>query len=103
MNVIYVWHGRGSRPNEASHAAAYASLLSNDSTNVIEFKEGQEDPMFWACLGDEAWANADYWGERSRFEGHARPSTWKVDFSGSAIVSYGFPRKKVILTISRVV
>lgn len=86
MDVIYVWHGRGSRPNEASHAASYASLLSNDSTNIIEFKEGQEDPMFWACLGDEAWASADYWSERSHYEGRASSAVWKVGFSASPMV-----------------
>jgi hypothetical protein len=86
MDVIYVWHGRGSRPNEASHAASYASLLSNDSMNIIEFKEGQEDPMFWACLGDEAWASADYWSERSHYEGRASSAVWKVGFSANPMV-----------------
>jgi hypothetical protein len=99
MGVIYVWHGRGSRPNETSHATSYASLLSNDSTNIIELKEGQEDPMFWACLGDDAWASADYWNERNQHEGRASSSTWKVDFSGSPIVGSGFLCKNVVLII----
>jgi hypothetical protein len=58
---------------------AYASLLSGDSTPVYEFKEGNEDPMFWACLGDDPWASADYWSEREALEGRVSTAAWKVN------------------------
>ncbi|KAF8322294.1 hypothetical protein DL93DRAFT_2205857 [Clavulina sp. PMI_390] len=80
---IYVWHGRGSRPNERSHASSYASTLSQDSLPVADFEEGDEDSMFWAYLGDEPWANADYWSERSQHEGRPSSVAWKVDGSAA--------------------
>lgn len=88
LGNIYVWHGRGSRSNEASHASSYASSLSNDTVPILEFKEGEEDPMFWAYLGDEPWANADYWSERSEHEGRPSSSVWKIDASTSSPVRH---------------
>lgn len=68
MNTIYVWHGRGALAAERSHALAYSALLAGDSLTVMQFDEGNEDIVFWMCLGEDEWANASYWSERSAVE-----------------------------------
>ncbi|KAJ3989957.1 hypothetical protein F5890DRAFT_977989 [Lentinula detonsa] len=76
LETIYVWYGCGSVASERKAALAYGHSLG---ANVVELQEGQDngDEMFWMILGDDAFANADYW--------HWRPSTaditpriWKV-------------------------
>lgn len=42
--------------------------------------------MFWACLGEEPWANADYWIERNLHEGPISSFSWRVDVNSSPMV-----------------
>ncbi|KAF9518106.1 hypothetical protein BS47DRAFT_1389287 [Hydnum rufescens UP504] len=84
LGVIYVWHGRGSLPSEASQAMAYAALMRGDSLSVLEFNEGEEDPMFWMYLGQDEWAKANLWTERPRIQGPRSSRAWKVSAKGSS-------------------
>ncbi|KAJ3883602.1 hypothetical protein F5051DRAFT_391138 [Lentinula edodes] len=60
LETIYVWYGRGSVASERKAALAYGRSLGE---NIVELQEGQNDgdEMFWMILGEEAFANANYW------------------------------------------
>ncbi|KAJ3934002.1 MAG: hypothetical protein NXY57DRAFT_1047546 [Lentinula lateritia] len=60
LETIYVWYGRGSVASERKAALAYGRSLGE---NIVELQEGQDDgdEMFWMILGEEAFANANYW------------------------------------------
>lgn len=78
LETIYVWYGRGSLESERTTALAYGRSLGED---IVEVYEGQSDgaEMFWAILGDDAFANANYWQWRpSVADDDVIPRVWVV-------------------------
>jgi len=67
LGTVYVWYGCGSTPRERQAALEYARSLEVGGTPAIELYENEKnnDEMFWMILGDEEYANADYWKWRS--------------------------------------
>ncbi|CAE6513557.1 unnamed protein product [Rhizoctonia solani] len=65
LDAVYVWHGRGTTQLEREAAAAYGRMITGPEKEIEEFDEGKEDPVFFMLLGDDAWANADYWKYRA--------------------------------------
>ncbi|KAL1741865.1 hypothetical protein HDZ31DRAFT_84556 [Schizophyllum fasciatum] len=85
LNTQYVWHGRGSTSQEREAAFQYAKALSGGLEDaIVRLTEGEDDQdeMFWAMLGDDAWANADYWQWR-REASSADPRIWLVEDGAS--------------------
>ncbi|KIK67282.1 hypothetical protein GYMLUDRAFT_1019883 [Collybiopsis luxurians FD-317 M1] len=78
LDTVYVWHGRGSVASEQRAALNYGRKLSGN--DVVELHEGQSegDEMFWMILGEDAFANANYWQWRS-LASDATPGVWVVD------------------------
>jgi len=66
LDAIFVWHGKGSLDEERHAALGYAKSMCVEGTSIQEFNEGNEDPMFWMFLGEEAFAGADFWKFRRR-------------------------------------
>ena len=59
----------------------YAKALSGGTEDAItRLSEGEDDQdeMFWAMLGDEAWASADYWQWR-KGAANVDPRAWLVE------------------------
>ena len=81
IQVLYVWNGRGARPEEKEAALEYANSLCGDAGSVVVLGEGKndEDEMFWAILGDgdREYANASYWTWRAGV-GVDDPQIWKI-------------------------
>ena len=46
--------------------------------------EDDQDEMFWAMLGDEAWASADYWQWRKE-AANVNPRVWLVEDGASKV------------------
>uniref|UniRef100_D8QC06 Gelsolin-like domain-containing protein n=1 Tax=Schizophyllum commune (strain H4-8 / FGSC 9210) TaxID=578458 RepID=D8QC06_SCHCM len=85
LNTQYVWHGRGSTAQEREAALQYAKILSGGAEDAItRLTEGEDDQdeMFWAMLGDEAWASADYWQWRKEAT-NIDPRVWLVEDGAS--------------------
>ncbi|KZV97745.1 hypothetical protein EXIGLDRAFT_729858 [Exidia glandulosa HHB12029] len=82
LGALYVWHGRGSPEAERQQALTYANtmLLAEGMEEVTELSEGAEDEMFWAILGDEPYANAEYWQWRLDLP-HVAPRMFRIDSS----------------------
>ena len=87
LGTVYVWHGCGALEKERKAARGYARKLGG---NVVEIARGASEDdadMFWMVLGEEEYAQADYW----RWRGHAQrvdPSIWLVNSSkGNTAVS----------------
>ncbi|KAF8070560.1 hypothetical protein FPV67DRAFT_1027864 [Lyophyllum atratum] len=78
LGSVYVWYGRGSVPLERKAALEYGRSLTSTAP-PIELTEngGDDDEMFWMILGDEEYANADYWRWR-RSSPIADPRIWRV-------------------------
>ncbi|KAG7446222.1 uncharacterized protein BT62DRAFT_104514 [Guyanagaster necrorhizus] len=76
LETIYVWHGCGSLAKERQAATRYAKGLGS---NVVELSngEGEDDAMFWMILGEDDYAQADYWKWRSSSP-HIDPRIWHV-------------------------
>ncbi|KAJ4001525.1 hypothetical protein F5050DRAFT_1796489 [Lentinula boryana] len=76
LETIYVWYGCGSVASERKAALTYGHSLGE---NVVELQEGQDngDEMFWMILGDDAFANANYWRWRPS-AADITPRIWKV-------------------------
>lgn len=53
---------------------------------MVELAQGENDDndMFWMVLGDEAFADADYWKWRRVAGYDIHPRTWRVDSSKRA-------------------
>ncbi|CEL60808.1 hypothetical protein RSOLAG1IB_04047 [Rhizoctonia solani AG-1 IB] len=65
LDAVYVWYGRGTTQYEREAAAAYGRMIAGPEKEIDEYDEGKEDPIFFVLLGDDAWANADYWKYRA--------------------------------------
>ncbi|KAJ3852177.1 hypothetical protein EV368DRAFT_82784 [Lentinula lateritia] len=76
LETIYVWYGRGSVASERKAALVYGRSLGE---NIVELREGQDDgdEMFWMILGEEAFANANYWQWRPS-AADINPRVWEV-------------------------
>ncbi|KAK0195469.1 hypothetical protein F5146DRAFT_1100956 [Armillaria mellea] len=74
LGTIYVWHGCGSLAKERQAALRYAKTLGS---NVVELShsEGDNDDMFWMILGEDDYAQADYWKWRSSAS-YIEPRIW---------------------------
>ncbi|KAG8706161.1 hypothetical protein FRC08_001238 [Ceratobasidium sp. 394] len=80
LDAVYVWHGRGSTPSERDSATGYAKSIAGPEKEADEFDEGKEDPMFFMLLGEDPWANADYWKYRALLGRAAvRPRMFCID------------------------
>jgi hypothetical protein len=61
-------------------ATTYARSIAGPEKEVDEFNEGKEDPMFFMLLGEDPWANADYWKYRAPLgKAATRPRMFCVD------------------------
>jgi hypothetical protein len=79
LGTVYVWYGDGSTPRERQAALRYARSLELPDTPAIElYENGKKDEMFWMILGDDEYANADYWKWRSS-SSIIDPRIWQVD------------------------
>jgi hypothetical protein len=77
LGNVWVWHGSGAVASERQSALRYARGLSSE---VTEFSQGvdDDDEMFWLVLGDEFYADADYWKWR-RGSSEIDPRIWEVN------------------------
>ena len=58
----------------------YARTIAGPEKDIEEFEEGKEDPMFFMLLGEDPWANADYWKYRSQLgKAATKPRMFIVD------------------------
>ncbi|KAI9509736.1 hypothetical protein F5148DRAFT_977834 [Russula earlei] len=81
LGTLYVWHGKGSLPEERQAALGYALSLPAESC-LVELIEHESDnnEVFWMMLGDADYASADYWKWRPDLA-TALPRIWRVDAS----------------------
>jgi hypothetical protein len=55
-------------------------MIAGPEKEIDEYDEGKEDPIFFVLLGDDAWANADYWKYRAALGKVAhRPRMFLID------------------------
>ncbi|KAF8897057.1 hypothetical protein CPB84DRAFT_1681849, partial [Gymnopilus junonius] len=82
LGSVYVWNGRGSTDQERKAVLQYATTFSTDSIPPTVLTEGDDDDdeMFWMILGDEDFANADYWRWR-RSSPSVDPSIWRININ----------------------
>ncbi|RDB25209.1 Gelsolin [Hypsizygus marmoreus] len=81
LDSVYVWYGRGSISEERRAALEYArSLTTNVPPIELSEDDGDDDEMFWMILGDEEFANADYWQWR-RTSTIIDPRIWRINAS----------------------
>lgn len=89
LDSVYVWHGCGSTETERQAARRYALTLTSSGDNVTELSQGEndDDEMFWMILGDDGFANADYWKWR-RTSSSIVPKIWRVnaDLGNKAVI-----------------
>lgn len=80
LDTVYVWYGCGSRQQERNAALQYAQNLATKGLTVVELTEGEsdDDDMFWMMLGEDEYANADYWKWRQTAPEMA-PRLWCID------------------------
>ncbi|KAG6819869.1 hypothetical protein H0H93_007803 [Arthromyces matolae] len=79
LDSVYVWHGRGSTTLERQVALEYACSLKTSPTELTE-DDGRDDEVFWMILGDDGYANADYWKWR-RNSPYLDPRIWRISAS----------------------
>lgn len=85
LDTLWVWYGCGSVQTEREAAKRYSQHLGSDK-NIVEVEEGQEDEMFWMFLGDEGYANANYWKWKKQAPGVEKnidPRIWMVSDAGN--------------------
>jgi len=81
LGTIYIWHGIGSLPLERQATVEYARSIAGNS-ELVEMNQGENDDndMFWMLLGNEPFADADYWRWRtSVLPSDSKPTVWRVD------------------------
>ncbi|KAG5635505.1 hypothetical protein H0H81_011024 [Sphagnurus paluster] len=78
LDSVYIWYGRGSTALERKAALEYGHSLVT-GVPPIELNEGgsDNDEMFWMILGDEEYANADYWRWR-KTSSIGDPRIWRA-------------------------
>jgi hypothetical protein len=93
LGTSYVWHGKGSLPNERQAALEYAQSLTAEGSNPVELieKESDDNEFFWMMLGDASYANADYWKWRPMLAA-TLPRIWRMD-------ALSTPHVRVFLTL----
>jgi len=104
LNSVYVWHGCGSTQTERQAACRYALTLTSSVDNVTELSQGEndDDEMFWMILGDDGFANADYWKWR-RTSSFILPRIWRVnaDLGNKAVTAVrGFSTERASFPVS---
>ncbi|KAK0485856.1 hypothetical protein IW261DRAFT_1329900 [Armillaria novae-zelandiae] len=77
LGTIYVWHGCGSLAKERQAAMRYAKTLGSNAVELSN-SEADDDDMFWMILGEDDYAQADYWKWRSS-AAHIEPRIWHVN------------------------
>lgn len=80
LGTVYVWYGIGSLDIERKAALEYADRIRGEA-RVVEIwqgEEGDDDEMFWMLLGQEPFADADYWQWRRSAKCSVQPSIWRV-------------------------
>jgi len=83
LDTVYVWHGRGSMQDERTAALSYAQSFAT-AENLVELTEGiNDDDMFWLMLGQDEYAQADYWRWRPEMGSSSQPRLWRVDASNA--------------------
>ncbi|KAH6913911.1 hypothetical protein BKA70DRAFT_1096251 [Coprinopsis sp. MPI-PUGE-AT-0042] len=82
LSSVHVWYGEGSTEVERTAARKYAEQLAGGEsvTELYEGKEDNDDSMFWMVLGDQPYANADYWKWRGAMS-KPEPTMWRVNAS----------------------
>ncbi|KAH9061391.1 hypothetical protein EDB87DRAFT_1611575 [Lactarius vividus] len=82
LGTPYIWHGRGSLPEERQAALEYAQSLATEGSSLVELieQESADNEFFWMMLGDAGYASADYWKWRPRLATNL-PRIWRVDAS----------------------
>lgn len=76
---MYIWYGRGSTPRERQAALQYGQALTGSAPPIELFENGgDDDEMFWMILGDEEFANADYWKWRPS-SSVTNPRIWRIN------------------------
>ncbi|KAH9040635.1 hypothetical protein EDB85DRAFT_1924378 [Lactarius pseudohatsudake] len=82
LGTSYVWHGKGSLPEERQAALEYAQSLATEGSSLVELieQESDDNEFFWMMLGDAGYANADYWKWRPKLATNL-PRIWRVDAS----------------------
>jgi hypothetical protein len=93
LGTSYVWHGKGSLPNERQAALEYAQSLTAEGSNpvVLIEKESDDNDLFWMMLGDAGYASADYWKWRPKMV-TTLPRIWRMD-------ALSAPYVRVVLTL----
>ncbi|KAH9176448.1 hypothetical protein EDB89DRAFT_1941539 [Lactarius sanguifluus] len=82
LGTSYVWHGKGSLPEERQAALEYAQSLATEGSSLVELieQESDDNEFFWMMLGDDGYASADYWKWRPKLATNL-PRIWRVDAS----------------------
>ncbi|KAH9012020.1 hypothetical protein EDB85DRAFT_1044168 [Lactarius pseudohatsudake] len=82
LGTSYVWHGKGSLPEERQAALEYAQSLATEGSSLVELieQESDDNEFFWMMLGDASYASADYWKWRPKLATNL-PRIWRVDAS----------------------
>ncbi|KAF8893984.1 hypothetical protein BD779DRAFT_1467564 [Infundibulicybe gibba] len=85
LGTVYVWHGCGSTLPERQAAMRYAARLISNAASIIELSQGENDndEMFWMILGEDDFANADYWKWR-KTSPIIDPTRWRLNPSQKA-------------------
>jgi hypothetical protein len=102
LGTCYVWHGKGSLPEERQAALGYAlSLVVESSPVELVEQESDDNEMFWMMLGNDDYARADYWRWRPDLA-TALPRIWRVDSSSAPYVRKRLDSLSLGLTIEAV-
>ncbi|KIY67156.1 hypothetical protein CYLTODRAFT_422772 [Cylindrobasidium torrendii FP15055 ss-10] len=81
LETVYIWHGPGAVEKERKAARLYARKLGENVVELGRNASEDDEDMFWMVLGDEGYAQADYWRWRSEAKGSIDPAIWEVDAS----------------------
>jgi len=52
---------------------------TSDDGSIVELEEGSEDEMFWAMLGDQPYARAEYWQWRRDLHPTHAPRLFRIN------------------------
>ncbi|KNZ72865.1 hypothetical protein J132_01857 [Termitomyces sp. J132] len=77
LDSVYVWYGRGSTSLEKKAALEYGHSLAAAPPIELTEDNSKDDEIFRTILGEDEYANADYWKWR-RNSSHIDPRIWRV-------------------------